>query len=132
MYAKGQLNLHIQYQCSVLKIKIVPVREVHKVDIRICFNQYVSCDVKFYPDNMDPVVCFFMTSYMYGQVLLTSGSQVHVCCKLVTCDSVVSFVLWSPKTGSRVGPILVDNLSTLGTLRSFSSVLNQSRRSQSV
>ena len=61
MYAKGQLNLHIQYQCSVLKIKIVPVREVHKVDIRICFNQYVSCDVKFYPDNMDPMVCFFMT-----------------------------------------------------------------------
>ena len=115
MYAKGQLNLHIQYQCSVLKIKIVPVREVHKVDIRICFNQYVSCDVKFYPDNMDPVVCFFMTSYMYGQVLLTSGSQVHVCCKLVTCDSsshLSSNLVWPSSASSNSAKLIANEANT--------------------
>ena len=29
---------------------------------------------------------------LYDQVLLTRGSQVHVCCKLVTCDSAFPYI----------------------------------------
>ena len=72
-------------------------------------------DVKFYPDNMDPVVCFFMTSYMYGQVLLTSGSQVHVCCKLVTCDSsshLSSNLVWPSSASSNSAKLIANDANT--------------------
>ena len=46
-------------------------REVHKRDIKICFNVFL----------------------LYDQVLLTRCSQVHVCCKLVTCDSAFPYMI---------------------------------------
>ena len=52
-------------------MKIVPGKYIkEKGDIKICFN-----------------VCL-----LYDQVLLTRGSQVHVCCKLVTCDSAFPYI----------------------------------------